>query len=333
MIIRRAPGLLLLLIAANLSLAGEEVTPRPQLEQKQGNAAANFFPEKLEGGKALVALSGGVRVTLSVRGPATLEVEPIRKIAEQDAWQVRTLGAPQTVDLGNGTVRWQQDFYLEPLLKPGDQSLQLLPLRFRDKPEGTWQEVRWEPIPIRVTTQVAEPKLSELRDILPPEALPDAPSSPRWWLPLLVGGGLTAVASSLLLASWQLRRRRALWALAVPAHELALHELRQIEALGLPAAGKTERYHTLLSDVIRRYLERRFALRAPRLTTTEFLEAMRQAPQLSPEQQTLLRDFLGRCDLAKFAGVQPPPAECQAALAMARAFVEQTVPVPEPAKK
>ncbi len=91
------------------------------------------------------------------------------------------------------------------------------------------------------------------------------------------------------------------------------------------------RFHTELSDVVRRYLELRFQLRAPRQTTAEFLESMRDAPQLTGEQQALLRDLLERCDLAKFARAAAPPEECQAAAAMARTFVQQTAAPAKPA--
>jgi hypothetical protein len=84
-----------------------------------------------------------------------------------------------------------------------------------------------------------------------------------------------------------------------------------------------ERYHTLLSGVVRRYLEARFRLPARRQTTAEFLEAMRRAPQLNAGQQELLRDFLERCDLGKFAPVTPSAEECRATAGMARRLIEQ----------
>ncbi|HMF12209.1 MAG TPA: hypothetical protein VKE94_07880, partial [Gemmataceae bacterium] len=86
----------------------------------------------------------------------------------------------------------------------------------------------------------------------------------------------------------------------------------------------------LVSDTIRRYLELRFRLRAPRQTTAEFLEAMRQSPNLNADQRTLLRDFLERCDLAKFARAEYSVEECKATAAMARSFVDQTKPAPPP---
>ena len=57
-------------------------------------------------------------------------------------------------------------------------------------------------------------------------------------------------------------------------------------------------------SIIRRYLEDRFELRAPELTTEEFLTVAGTPVLLSHEHQKLLRDFLRQADLVKFAGVQ-----------------------------
>ena len=55
---------------------------------------------------------------------------------------------------------------------------------------------------------------------------------------------------------------------------------------------------------MRRYLEDRFELRAPELTTEEFLDVAGSANRLSHDHQSLLRDFLRQADLVKFAGVR-----------------------------
>jgi DnaJ-domain-containing protein 1 len=96
----------------------------------------------------------------------------------------------------------------------------------------------------------------------------------------------------------------------------------------LPEAGEVERYHTLTSDVVRAYLERRFSLPASHQTTAEFLDTMRRSPQLKPAQQRLLREFLERCDMAKFARAAPPPEECRQVAEMARCIVRETTPDP-----
>ena len=79
-----------------------------------------------------------------------------------------------------------------------------------------------------------------------------------------------------------------------------------------------------LSNTLRRYLEIRFYLPAEEQTTAEFLDGMRRSPLLTDEQQLLLRDFLERCDLVKFARVVPPRQESLATAGMARKFINDT---------
>jgi hypothetical protein len=162
--------------------------------------------------------------------------------------------------------------------------------------------------------------LSELRDITGLEKLPEPPPSVPWlaWVGLV--GGVLLVASAI----WWWLRRRARPAPIVPPERWALTELDRLQGLDLFAAGEVERFHTLLSGVLRRYLEMRFQLPAAHQTTPEFLQSVPTSGRLSAAQQTLLQSFLHQCDLAKFARAGYSPEECQAAARMAREFVEQT---------
>jgi hypothetical protein len=163
----------------------------------------------------------------------------------------------------------------------------------------------------------------ELHDITSIEEVPPGPPGPRWQLWALGFGGAILVGG-LALAGWGLARRRARAATTMPPEQWALAELTHLETLELPAAGQFERYHTSLSDVMRRYLELRFGFHAPEQTTAEFLESARQSPQLTAEQQAMLRGFLERCDVVKFAGIGSTIGECGSVAAMARSFIEQT---------
>ena len=79
-----------------------------------------------------------------------------------------------------------------------------------------------------------------------------------------------------------------------------------------------------LSAIVRRYLEQRYEIRAPELTTEEFLQVAIARPELSAEHRGLLRSFLERCDRVKFAGYRPDADESLATLKAARGFVEDT---------
>jgi hypothetical protein len=310
---------MLALVVGPAYLHADSASPGPtSLVRRHGNASATVVAEKKANGALQVRLSGVVHITLCVEGQAPLEVEPARPITDTAAWQVKETLAAATVPLAGGRERWQRTFVLVPLDK-GDHPLPLLPLRYREQ-QGEWQSVSWQPIPVTVTTTIRRVDLSEARDITDIEHLPPVRPWWEWVLWALLG----LVSGSLVVGALRLARRWRRGQAALSPAQLALYELDRLAGLKLPEAGRVERFHTLLSNILRHYLEKRFQIPARRQTTAEFLGALRQAPELSPSQQALLRDFLERCDLAKFAGVTPEPEACQAVADMARTLVEQT---------
>jgi hypothetical protein len=112
--------------------------------------------------------------------------------------------------------------------------------------------------------------------------------------------------------------------------EWALIELAALTEPPLATEDDVARFHERLSDIVRRYLELRFGLRAPEQTTAEFLQEMRGCTHLLPDQQSALRDFLERCDLVKFARVIPCPEECGALAELARRVVVETASATTP---
>lgn len=157
-----------------------------------------------------------------------------------------------------------------------------------------------------------------IRDITGIEELPPLPPTPPWptWLVLAVAG-----STLLLLATWIVRRFLRRPALPLPPDRWALVELDRLEALTLFEVSATEHFHTLLSDVVRRYVELRFDLHASRQTTAEFLELARRSPRVALPQQKLLGELFARCDLAKFAPVTPSQEDCRRVTEMARELV------------
>ena len=291
--------------------------------QKRGQAELLLDAERVEAGQVEMRLSGKLRLTFRVEGQSTLEVEPIQAPTPSRDWEVRQGEEPQRLALADGRVRWQQSFRLD-AARAGELPLPLTPLRFREQSGASWEQVAWQPLSVRVTTEIVQPDLSELRDIPPPEELPPVPP---WWLPFY-RAGLALVLLGLLAGSWQLLRRRTRRERAVPPDQWALAELDRAGAGPLETEDDVEQFFIRVSDVLRTYLELRFQLPAPEQTTAEFLETMRRAPQLPGAQQEVLREFLERCDLVKFARAHPAPDACRAVAQAARSFVEQTRGLP-----
>jgi hypothetical protein len=127
---------------------------------------------------------------------------------------------------------------------------------------------------------------------------PPVPFEINWWL-------VAGVVAGTLALWWLIRRRMATRgqraaAMAVQrSHEDALAALEKLFAL--VDREESRPYAIESSGIVRRYIETRFSLSAPRQSTEEFLESATHSPNLAPECQALLAEFLKNCDLLKFA--------------------------------
>jgi hypothetical protein len=161
---------------------------------------------------------------------------------------------------------------------------------------------------------------ADVRDIKGPVAVP-RDYTPLVWIALGVAGLAAAIAALFWLLN---RRQQARMVPPRPAHEVALEALARLHAARLLEGGRHAEFYVRLSAIVRDYLETRFHLRAPEMTTEEFLQAAHRDPQLTPGQRALLGQFLAEADLVKFARHVPAAEESERAYRAAREFVEST---------
>jgi hypothetical protein len=260
-------------------------------------------------------LSDVLTITLEVDGSKTLEVKPPDKITSSPGWRLVVVSPATIVKLDKEHLRWRQIFTFEPL-SPGALVLHIEPLLFREH-GGPYQKIAWKALAVRVGTRIASPDVANLRDPTVIEPLPP-PAEARIIPWLWAGSAVAAVFFLALSLVWWRRRSRPR---ANLAEQWALRELGRTLALRLPDQGKVERFHTLLANVVRRYLERKYQLPARRRTTPEFLDVLQSCQKLSGPNQAFLREFFTRCDLAKFAGAHVSSTECLALAEEVRALV------------
>ena len=131
-----------------------------------------------------------------------------------------------------------------------------------------------------------------------------------------------AVAAVLLLAGltyWLVKRWRSR-PVVVPTPRL--------RALDLLARAETEiekltpyQFSIRVSDILRRYVTEQYELPVTRQTSVEFLNAL-AATSFTGDEQTLLTDFLNRCDLIKFARYDATREDSRLLLDEAERFVK-----------
>ena len=212
-------------------------------------------------------------------------------------------------------------YTLEPFL-PGDYAIPPLEVRFGEGGGSYPFSLSSEEIPIVVTT-VLPPQLGrqDIEDIADPRSLPS--KRPLWY-----GAGALVLAAAGTAGGLLLRRHlRSAGRAARPRDPglVAREELDALLADRLVEQGRVREFYVALSGLARSYVEGRFGIRAPELTTEEFLQQAERSEALA-EHREALREFLAHCDLVKFARYRPAEAEVEATILACRSFLTQTSP-------
>lgn len=185
------------------------------------------------------------------------------------------------------------------------------------------------PIPVTVYGIMVDTTLG-IKDIKPPLSLPLTFAE---MLPYIIGVILLGVIGWLVYYIMRKRKKGESiipQAPPRPAHEVALESLRTVESEHLWQRGKVKEYHSSVTEIIRQYIERRFAVMALEQTSEEILSSD-QISALGTEPRSDLKTMLVRADLVKFAKFQPTPQENEASYASAVSFVQSTIEkAPEP---
>lgn len=205
------------------------------------------------------------------------------------------------------------------VFKTGLQSIPEYKIEYRGSEKEKWQALTAPAVNVKVQSVLGEEKEPALKPLKPKVIIW------RDHLLWMIGLLITAAGAWAFFRFWKKKQKAASNAvIADAAHIIALRELEQLKKEDLIARGMMEEYYQRLSGCLRRYLENRFFLRAPWMSTEEFLKEARTSSVLDPAQRAGLKDFLLLSDLVKFARYGSSAHEASAAFDSARSFIEQT---------
>ncbi len=219
-------------------------------------------------------------------------------------------------ELGHG--RWRRArLQLRRTGEAGDVAIEPFVAQSDDKTASAQSD----PVRIRVRPALVEGDGTDVEE--PSPLLASSEPLPWLWIAAI------ALAAFLLLgvafvASRGRRRFELLPTPPEPAHLRALRELARLRAAPRATPEQVDAYYVGVSHALRVYLEDRFALRAPERTTEEFLAEVERGGPLSAAHCIVLKQFLGQCDLVKFALHSPTEQQHMEAMAVAETFVMAT---------
>lgn len=146
------------------------------------------------------------------------------------------------------------------------------------------------------------------------------------FLPLIIAGIVIAAAVLAYIAYRTIRRiawKRTAETPLLPPWIEALAAIDTLPVQEWLGRGWVKKYYYALSEILKRYIERRFAFNAAEQTTSELVATMKA-------RKIPLRDefhrFFQHADLVKYAKLVPPERETQRAVHTAKDLVNQTTP-------
>ena len=152
---------------------------------------------------------------------------------------------------------------------------------------------------------------------------------PVWIYPpfqtVLVWLGGVVLALAALFGVWKLatRVRENIQLARMSPRDRALKELEKLLSKDLIRRNLVKEFYLELTMIVRRYIERSHAVRAPEQTTEEFLSAAAANPAFKPEVLRRLRSFLRAADLVKFAAHDPDENAIHDATRTAKEYIEK----------
>ena len=263
-----------------------------------------------------------IRLTIEAESSPQVLFEPV-EVKDTGPFELRSVSQPVKT-AKDGVVVWRWLIELT-IFQTGTHTLPALQLHYRTDPQAESSTVSTGTWEVKVET-VLEDSANDILDIKQP--LPMRRSLWSYWPWALLALPL------MLLAWWWSRRRGRLGTSVIPhrpllpPHEEALRALRDLETREYLEDGRYKAFYTLLSEILRRYLWRRFEIVALEATTSDIRSQLQSRGTQDPVVQRV-DALLGRCDMVKFARVQPPGREGAASILEARQLIETTGPAQE----
>jgi hypothetical protein len=299
----------LILLIASPAVAGT-------IKQQQGPATLELhFPGEVP----RLGLADLLGVTLTIEGHESLRVRAPEQLPAGAPWLLVERSTPERQSIGTKRVRWQLRYRFAPR-EPGKK----IPFQFPDvvvrEKEDEDQQIQFKPIDWVVVTSIAAADSAELRGITGIEPVPEVKAAEiEWrWLALAVlgMGGILLLVLLRFLVKRRFGRSHA---------QIALYEWQRLVALNLPEQNRSERFITLLTLLVRRFLERQFNLPARRQTTPEFLRQIHQNPALSHDERQFLTAFLQSSEAVKFANQPMTLDECRHWAEAVKQFLQRRI--------
>lgn len=109
-----------------------------------------------------------------------------------------------------------------------------------------------------------------------------------------------------------------------PPYVIALRKLDRYRSNKYWAPEKQKIFYSGITDALKEYMEARFGVDAPEMTTAELFDALKEEKDISPESYSALKELFERADFVKFAKMIASDADNATVLPLSVKFVTDT---------
>jgi hypothetical protein len=258
--------------------------------------------------RATITIGDRILYTLTVETDSGVKLEPLALGSNLGAFEVKDYKISDPVKTKDGKIVNKSE-YIITTFTTGEYVIPPITINYTD-PKGEKKEIQSEPLFILVKSVGAtESDKEDVRGLKPPIEIKGA-----YWGYLLILPILALLAAGGFFYYRQKSKAIALpkipEELKKPAWEVALLELENLKGSDLLERKEIKKYYIILSDIIRKYLERRYQITALDRTTQEVKGEMKSV-KVDKEIINSVYDFLSSCDLVKFAKYMPLKEEIE----------------------
>jgi len=258
--------------------------------------------------RATITIGDRILYTLTVKTDPGVKLEPLALGSNLGAFEVKDYKIYDPEKTKDGKIINKSE-YIITTFTTGEYVIPPIAINYIDA-KGEKKQIQSEPLFILVkSVGTTESDKEDIRGLKPPIEIKGAYWGYLLILPILAllatGGFLYYRQKSKAIAFPKIPEE-----LKKPAWEVALLELENLKNSDLLERGEIKKYYIILSDIIRKYLERRYQITALDRTTQEVKGELKRV-KAEAEVTDLVYGFLSACDLVKFAKYIPLKEEIE----------------------
>lgn len=208
--------------------------------------------------------------------------------------------------------------------EPGDYSLDSLGVVYRSAEGGVDTLYALAPLEMSVGMIPIDTTQTTIYGVKPPMKAPLYAEEFTGYLALVVL--LIALVASVVRVIYRLSRRDRVERVVVPneqPHVVAIRRLERLHSQKLWQSELLKEYYTELTDILREYLDNRYGVNAPEMTSDEILSALRRLG-IEERHYADLERLLHESDFVKFAKYTPEKEYHEEAYYKVYYFVEES---------